>query len=244
MPLDDLTGQEFGRQKALSHVGVPVGAKTGVTHYKIVCLDCGKTRLAQRGLLLKIRKKGSVGCRCGRTKADRESFLGRRIDHVTITGTARTKNKQVIWLGRCDCGSRMGYSTADVKRRIGLGAAACRSCLLSKDDDVIVRGLIPHEVRHSARNNGRKITLTDKQILTLAGQSCHYCGEPPEKRSRKLENRTISYYANGVDRRNPKLDYVPGNSVSCCIRCNYMKSALSYDAYLAMCTAITVRHPS
>ena len=46
-----------------------------------------------------------------------------------------------------------------------------------------------------------------------------------------IQNRGTENF-NGVDRENNDTGYVPGNCVSCCKMCNYMKKSLSVEVFI------------
>ena len=73
--------------------------------------------------------------------------------------------------------------------------------------------------------------LTDKQCEKLFKENCQYCGAEP-KRTHSV-SRSGVYVYNGIDRVDNEKGYTVENSVSCCMRCNYMKSDMTLEDFYA-----------
>jgi hypothetical protein len=76
-------------------------------------------------------------------------------------------------------------------------------------------------------------TLSDDEFRKITCSPCLYCGRKP---SQIVSDKTASehgdYVYNGVDRVDSDKGYISGNCVSCCKRCNGMKSRLSLTDFL------------
>lgn len=62
----------------------------------------------------------------------------------------------------------------------------------------------------------------------LSIQQCHYCGAIPEVRQVGAHDARV----NGLDVQNVKLGLKPGNVVTCCSRCESLRTVLEADALL------------
>jgi 5-methylcytosine-specific restriction endonuclease McrA len=83
--------------------------------------------------------------------------------------------------------------------------------------------------KHAAIKRGLLFELTLEQALRLFLGNCHYCGAPPSKGQKQIIRNVVTQASkNGIDRKNNKIGYTEKNCVSCCRRCNTMKSNLSY----------------
>lgn len=73
----------------------------------------------------------------------------------------------------------------------------------------------------------RKIdfSLEKEKFEELLKKACVYCGDTPE-------------IYGGIDRVDNNKGYVEGNVVSCCVRCNMMKSSQEKDNFIAHCQKI------
>ena len=91
------------------------------------------------------------------------------------------------------------------------------------------RNEIIYKYKLRAKKEDMKWTLTDGQCEALFKGNCAYCGAEPTK-VRKL-NYSSSYVYNGIDRIDNAEGYTEKNSVSCCTRCNYMKSDMTVKEF-------------
>lgn len=96
----------------------------------------------------------------------------------------------------------------------------------------------------SYKNNARsrKISwdISDEEAIRIAQCHCTYCGSSPKhfyktgsnkKRVSKEAYENGFFLANGLDRKNPKLGYEPGNVVAACQRCNEGKMDSSEEEF-------------
>jgi hypothetical protein len=82
-----------------------------------------------------------------------------------------------------------------------------------------------YKTNAKSRNLNFELTRTDYDIIIK--QNCYYCGSTPEikqpkRKSGDLIGVPVPY--NGIDRIDSSVGYEIDNCVSCCTRCNYMKS--------------------
>lgn len=76
-------------------------------------------------------------------------------------------------------------------------------------------------IRYDACRKGRVVELTDEELTILITSSCEYCGHEPRDG------------CNGIDRVDNDRDYVYGNCVPACWRCNDMKGTMSKTEWCA-----------
>lgn len=81
--------------------------------------------------------------------------------------------------------------------------------------------------KKDARKRGYEWNLQDSEALDLFSGKCHYCGSSGN---------------NGIDRVLNSMGYRPDNCVSCCARCNYMKSDLTLQEFLEHISKIQLFH--
>lgn len=93
--------------------------------------------------------------------------------------------------------------------------------------------------RYSARNSGREFNLTKEQVKEITSGNCHYCGCPPcqksicsSKGSTKEAIEHSIYTYNGIDRKDNTKGYTIDNCLTCCVRCNRAKLAMSYEEFV------------
>lgn len=78
--------------------------------------------------------------------------------------------------------------------------------------------------------------LSLEDVSKLIHGNCFYCGAEPSEDNqwnksakRKSEDEVVKI--NGIDRVNSDIGYEPGNCVSCCSKCNTMKSDLTVEEF-------------
>lgn len=229
-PLRDITGQVFGRLEVLIKSRRKSG---GNTMYRVRCLDCGAEKNVQRGSLFRLK---GTGCRCDRRKLTGKSLIGKKIDRITVVAFAKSDEHQKLrWVCRCECGNQMVHTTSYIRQREKTNVFACNSCLRRVKDEQLGTNLLLHEYKHNARLRAIPWKLSDKEVLRIAAQNCHYCGSKPRLTTRLRQDKygsRIKFYTNGIDRIDSSRGYVEGNCIPCCRYCNTLKSDLSYDDFL------------
>ena len=105
------------------------------------------------------------------------------------------------------------------------------------------------------RRSYSKTALTFEDWKAVVIRPCFYCEEldtrshhtAPSFRKlyKHLTPQQINEYtvkANGIDRLNPHNNYTKSNSVSCCKRCNAMKSNMPFSVFIRLCGKIYLKH--
>lgn len=146
------------------------------------------------------------------------------------------KNHRRYWNCECDCGNKITTLQHSLKSgRVNscgclkkeLAAERCKKRLLpnnkSASNDVIYK----YKLRAKKENIDWK--LSEEQCLKIFKDKCFYCGAEPH-RIKKINSSNFTY--NGIDRVDNKKGYIEGNVVSCCMRCNYMKSDLTEKEFI------------
>ena len=101
------------------------------------------------------------------------------------------------------------YNDADRKRRVD---PLKRSSIILKDS------------RRSDRRSNRYHNLTLDHIESLINQRCSYCGELDLKMT--------------LDRKDNAIGHTIDNVVPSCVRCNYIRRDMPYEAWLVVAHAI------
>lgn len=93
--------------------------------------------------------------------------------------------------------------------------------------------------KRGASDRKLKWALSRKVFRRMTSKPCHYCGVEPKQSSCTSQSRLTptslahaEYIFNGIDRKNPKLGYVPANCVPCCFLCNRAKNSQTYRAFV------------
>jgi len=177
-----------------------------------------------------------------RQSSHKADLVGKRFGRLVVVSLDRvSKQRQTVWLCKCDCGNEKVISIVQLRdggvrscgclrhetstetgkmRTIGFGKAAGNSVL--------------YGYKKSARLRGLSWELSDDEFFELVTRNCHYCGDPPSLVSKRSATFNGSFIHNGIDRINNSLGYTKENCVPCCKNCNYAKRKLDYDEFLVL----------
>jgi hypothetical protein len=82
-----------------------------------------------------------------------------------------------------------------------------------------------------AKKQGIAFSLTAPQFKQIVAQPCFYCGDI-NTNIHHSPHGTGDFAYNGLDKIDPKKGYTFNNVVSCCKKCNFMKSNLSQGEFI------------
>lgn len=85
--------------------------------------------------------------------------------------------------------------------------------------------------------------LTKEKAHELFKSNCFWCGTEPKQKIQSSRN-TVPYIYNGIDRLDNNFGYELKNCVSCCSKCNEMKSDRTINEFLDLIHKIAQRHPN
>jgi hypothetical protein len=152
------------------------------------------------------RKRRSVLCKC---KCGKELL-------VRVDGLFSNSKKQ----SRKSCGCTKSFVN-------GINAQ-------SRRNPESVYRYIYDQYQSSAKSRNINFNLTKKEHLEIVKQNCHYCGSEPEiKQPHRGKGRYVGVPVpyNGIDRIDSNVGYEIDNCVSCCTKCNYMKSDMDVSIF-------------
>lgn len=136
-----------------------------------------------------------------------------------------------FWLCRCTCGIKKVVSGGELRhhRSKSCGAKGCKARTKQLTDIVAFRNKIFSVYKTTAKQTGRKFSLTPEKLLSLITDNCHYCGVVPTRVCKIKSHPNFLY--NGIDRVNNYKGYVSRNVVTCCRTCNFAKGVMSYKEF-------------
>lgn len=152
------------------------------------------------------------------------------------------------WLCICDC----GVETIKVGRALVCGDTQSCGCY---GKEQVIKGIQkskrkPGEEKHlhqwwyqindKAKRRGIEMVIDKDSAIKIAKQNCFYCGTPPARYTRYIENRKAQCgrrqktyypescendapYIHGLDRVDSSKGYTEENVVPCCGSCNQLK---------------------
>lgn len=93
---------------------------------------------------------------------------------------------------------------------------------------------IYEQYQSGAKTRNIDFNLSKEEHLEIIKQNCYYCGTEPElKQPHRGKGKYVGVPVpyNGVDRIDSNIGYEVNNCVSCCTRCNYMKSDMDVSLF-------------
>lgn len=84
------------------------------------------------------------------------------------------------------------------------------------------------KIKDSAKKRNLEFNLTRDDVIPYYKTPCYYCNIPVDN---------INF-----DRINNSQGYIPGNIVSCCLRCNLMKHNQVQSDFINLCKVIAANH--
>lgn len=242
---DDLVGRVFGRWTVLSLIGPD-------RHQQRVWLcrcECGTERGVRSHLLLSGQSKS---CGCWRSERSLDLRLGdlsgQRFGRWTVLHREINEHppgSPVYWVCRCDCGI--------VRQVVSRSLTGCRSqscgCLAREltatrkyrmgPPGAAARRSMFCNYRGGARIKGQVFSLTFEQFVALIESPCFYCGDLGSGVYVR-DSKSGPFTGNGIDRYDNDVGYLTENCVSCCTACNFMKSSMHGDDFVARCQRIAL----
>lgn len=145
----------------------------------------------------------------------------------------RSKQGQVYWLCKCDCGNTnevVGFAL-----RYGW-AKSCGKCYREptnkiKDRSMAIWRVLFTYLKNRDRNYGGKCDLELEDFISLSIKPCFYCGMKSSNTSTDKYSKENKLYFNGLDRKDSKIGYVLKNVVPCCCACNRAKNTMTINEY-------------
>lgn len=126
------------------------------------------------------------------------------------------------WRCLCKCGKETVASSGNLRygvtKSCGCGVHRNKGKSLALPGKEAWLNAVWQNYTRGAKDRGLPFELTLEQVEDLVGRPCVYCGEPPR---------------NGIDRIDSSLGYTVANSAPCCKVCNFMKSTLQVEQFLA-----------
>lgn len=180
-----------------------------------------------------------------------EDFEGHKFARLRVTNIIETQHYGNMGRSKrvakclCDCGGFTWCTVSElkIKKRVSCGCQLKeRAGLLNrKETGEAALTVAFHWKKSYAKNKNFEFHLTKKEFEILSIQNCFYCNAPPANVCRaRCNNGDFTY--NGIDRVNNLLGYVIDNCVTCCLKCNRMKSDMSISDFIQRCRIILERY--
>jgi hypothetical protein len=204
------------------------------TAYKCKCIYCGKEFVKSMGEIKKYKQTSCTGCLkklvVTRTKQEKpkkaKKFVGYENKAYKVIDCKRLKNHTKFVVQCKKCGDIHMKYKAQILNIKGDGCNKCTGKKGIKAGDFYTRFYNDYSKKIIAEKRRGEIEfkLSKEEVKNLINGNCYYCGNKPQMRDWvKTRFKEEALPTNGIDRINPNKGYIPGNCVSCCPMCNYMK---------------------
>lgn len=166
---------------------------------------------------------------------------GNRYGLLIVVSKSRKKTRKAFWDCVCDCGNTC---TVRADRLRSNTTTSCGCDVYAKA--CLAKGLTEGQSQFNAlyysyQCNAKRKSLTfelPKEVFkTIVRKDCYYCGKQPSESFKKRGLKGEFIY-NGIDRKESLQGYYLENCLPCCTDCNYMKSNVPHDTFLAKIVAI------
>lgn len=173
-------------------------------------------------------------------------MIGQRFCKLTVISQAPSyiwKNKltgkvshRKQWLCECDCGKTLLVQT---NKLTGNHIIQCQSCSYSSRPQSqrrlsSIERVFNLHVRDRAKKDNIELTLNVDEFSNLITQNCYYCDESPKDyevyKNKYAKSEIIKF--NGIDRIDSNKGYIVNNCVTCCWKCNSMKSNRTINEFI------------
>lgn len=198
---------------------------------KAECNDCGNIRWVnpanpyfKKGIC---RNCNEISYRNEVLKIENENFKVLSIDEE---GTKKNTRHTRYFVQCKKCGKVFSRRASVI--RTSLNSIQCSNCRRNRNGKSL--NTLQYKAycyyKSSAIKRDLEWNLSEEQFKKLIQGNCKYCNNTPSKK------QTVSYkdtfeLINGIDRINSSKGYTIENCVSCCTRCNIMKSDMTLSDF-------------
>jgi len=225
-----LDGKQFGRLTVMGRAGSKNQQRVWLCRCR-----CGKRTRVVTALL----NNGHVkSCGCLFAEIRRPNLVGETFGSLIVLKAMGIRNRHARWLCRCQCGKNLIVPTGALRHHIrscGCLIRRGRPSLLGSGEAMMNRVISSY--RNNAKLYGLRFALSRSTMMRLFASPCHYCAKAPSQVAQK-PTAFGSFIYSGIDRKDNSKGYIPRNVLPCCRQCNTMKSAQSYEDFLAWVAAV------
>lgn len=169
----------------------------------------------------------------------KEDLTGRVFGRLTVLKRDLSKIGQArgsYWICLCSCGVEKTISRQSMVVH-GTTSCGCLKIEKAKNNCLPQAGSDRNYWIRKYKNRAKKLkipfSLTKSEFFSICSRNCHYCNQPPEEKTAgyKRKGNNDKFFANGIDRVDPKKGYEIDNCLPCCKTCNFMKTDKSYEDF-------------
>lgn len=170
-------------------------------------------------------------------------LLGKQFHNLKVLEKVILKER-VHWKCLCAC------NKITVVRTDGLTRGTSKSCGCNKSKNGKHKKMnrykfgfscIYRTYKKAAKQRNLFFNLTKEESMILFKNNCHYCNSEPKNisipsyiKNSAEDIEKYKFIYSGIDRIDSSKGYEISNCVSCCIKCNRAKSAMSYEEFKSL----------
>ncbi len=176
----------------------------------------------------------------------RRDLSGQTFGRWHVSDEVRPGQGGPYWKCRCVCGTIKFV----VGRTLVSGESTSCGCFRSEVFKRRVRkgrgesgaNKLLYKYKKGAERRRISFTLTTDEFFALTSGNCYYCGTSPHQTMSTANLRVdtqeaiewSSFIYNGIDRVDNDQGYDSKNCVTCCGDCNFLKSSLPQERFMAL----------
>lgn len=160
------------------------------------------------------------------------NMVGRVYGDLLVIGEADSRiygrSYKSMVFAECVCGDVSEYPATRLRRSRAIRCRACRYKHRGRNKKSFDQNYYEKSIVNRAKKKGIQVSLKFKDFKEMTKRDCEYC----EAKPRNVFWISDDFYANGVDRMDPRGTYSKRNCVPCCPTCNFMKHGLEYSEFI------------
>jgi len=158
------------------------------------------------------------------------------------------KQKRRIVRVRCSCGreKEVQYNNIRTGKSMCCGLDPCKIPFNKNNRSVETSyNSLYYNYNKGAISRNLEFDLSKEEFKKIIGSNCNYCGSEPSQEYKILNSKNgevragIPIIYNGIDRVDNSQGYTKENSVTCCWKCNKMKSTLGHKEFISQVNKIS-----
>lgn len=147
---------------------------------------------------------------------------------------AKTGKRRSMYKCQCNCGNFCEVNqsclvTGNTK------SCGCKKLVKHsyKGEHYSTISYVFNNYKQSAKKHNREFQLTRPEFEEFITSNCYYCGTKPSIKRNSYNTTDLEpFYYNGIDRKDNDKGYTIDNSVTCCMKCNFLKKDYSESEFL------------
>ncbi len=166
-------------------------------------------------------------------------LTGQRFGSLVAVEPSYSKNRCMVWLCACDCGTNVYAYGAELRN--GARYRRGKMCPLYRDVQHIADTNRWSRFKSTANTRDYAYTIDFEEFKYITSLPCIYCGGYNDPTFiQEVVSGEVDLFT-GIDREDNEYGYIYENCVSCCSVCNYAKQGMSRAEFAEWVTTVYLR---